>query len=118
MKTVSKKALKEASSYVVRLDYSTSMRYEYIKLEATDLLGAMSEAERYFGEDIYLLDIFQKTDIIDDVEVSILYKGTVRSRRKGSWHVCDADHYESPCAIQYSPVWDGFWYAEYEMFFE
>ena len=120
---ITKKEIKNAPRYIVRIDLKSSMRYEYGILENADLLSAMLEAEEgYHKEDAYLVDIFEKTDIIDSENNTIIYKSSVRSRTKGNWHACDQDHYEYPCAIQFDPRayangWTAFWYEEYEKLF-
>lgn len=115
---ITKKEIKNAPKYIVRVDLKSSMNYTYGILESTDLLSAMLEAEEgYHNDEAYLLDIFEKTDAVNSELNTILYKSTVRSRTAGSWHACDRDHCESPCAIQYDPRWNDFHYAEYEMIY-
>ena len=114
--TLTKKEIKNAPKYVVRVDLKSSMNYTYGILESTDLLSAMLEAEEgYHNDEAYLLDIFEKTDAVNNEMNTILYKSTVRARTAGSWHACDRDHCESPCAIQYDPRWNSYDYADYEM---
>ena len=116
--TLTKKEIKNAPKYIVRIDLKSSMNYAYGVLESTDLLSAMLESEEgYHTDEAYLLDIFEKTDALNNEMNTILYKSTVRSRTAGSWHACDRDHCERPCAIQYDPRWNSYDYADYEMIY-
>ena len=125
---ITKKMIKEAPSFILEVDprgflseedkgkFNARMKEQnfyksycygsscneglfYKHLEATTLIDAMKEAEKYFDNYIYLLTISQKTDKPDGGFIQ--YKETIRSRQKGEWHICDEDHGEATYLIGY-----------------
>ena len=114
MKTT-KKAINEAPKYIIMLDpeecgannadgfYKTLGAELYYKtLTANNIIEAMTEAESYFNETTYLINIAEKTgEVISELE-SIVYKDVLTTRNGSNWHICDYRHCEVPHNTAYN----------------
>ena len=88
------------TDYILYIDYKANVPgcgYLYTRLNATDLVAAMCEAEKqWYSQDVYLMRIMEK------VGKSEKDQGTWRKqkynailcRRSGWWFANDKDHYE------------------------
>lgn len=85
------------TKYVAIIDYKARPDFGHIPLTASNLLDAMDEAETLFSEDVYLVDIAEKSGKGQKVGTwtETPYKDILRSRGCG-WHRCDHGHSESP----------------------
>lgn len=113
-----KKVIKEAPEYIIRLDpkaggtskpkangfYKILCDELYYKaLTAQTLLEAMQEAENYFDDTTYLIDIAVKTGDFDTDNEGIVYKDILTTRGNKNWHICDKAHCEIACYTAYNP---------------
>lgn len=99
MKKLTKKAIAAAPKYMVAIDYRACYRpmtIDYKMIEAKDILEAMAIADKLFDEDtVYLLNIMEKTGEVQENEF-LVYEDKLTSRRRGNWHLTDAEHSEQP----------------------
>lgn len=104
MKKITKKAIKEAPAYIITIDYTvdTKKGLERKTLAATNLVEAMAEAETFFSEEVYLIDLAEKTGDIDADVNGLIYKDILTSRRRRNWHITDKQHSESPASTAYN----------------
>lgn len=101
MTKITKKAYNEAANYMVAIDYLSGLGAVHGKkswqtwqteaLEAKSLIEAMSEAEDWMNEDVYMIHLCEKTGKTD---TAIRYKAVLANRGHG-WHGQDNKHYES-----------------------
>lgn len=112
---LTKKMIKEAPKYIINLDpkscgadntegfYKSLGAELYFKtLKADNLIDAMVEAESYFNETTYLINIAEKTSEVNEEIEGIVYKEILTTRGNKNWHKCDVAHSESPCNIAYN----------------
>ena len=104
---ITKKAIKEAATYCIAIDYLTGSESEknrrmsdwgnthwnFKAMKASNLMDALTEAETYHTEDTYMIHLFEKTGSLN--ENGIEYKPILASRTKGNWHRHDNQHSES-----------------------
>ena len=90
------------AKYIATIDYKAALKkgFDHICLEAKTLLDAMSEAEKLLTDDVYLVDIAEKSSKTKKVDggKETLFTNALRNRGSG-WHRCDAAHGE------YQTVW-------------
>ena len=118
-----KKVIKEAPEYIIRLDpkaggtskpkangfYKILCDELYYKvLTAQTLLEAMQEAENYFDDTTYLIDIAVKTGDFDPDNEGVIYKDVLTTRGNKNWHICDKAHCEIACYTAYNPEFISF----------
>lgn len=97
MKKLTKKAIAAAPKYMVAIDWNSSYSgtIDHEMIEADNIFEAMQIADKMFSENVYLLAIMEKTDVIVENEF-IAYADKLTSRTRGNWHLSDAEHGESP----------------------
>lgn len=115
---ITKKAIKEAPEYIIRLDPKAGgtskpkangfykiigVELYYKALTAQTLLEAMQEAENYFYDTTYLIDIAVKTGDFDPDNEGIIYKDVLTTRGNKNWHICDKAHCEIAYYTAYNP---------------
>ena len=107
MKKLTKKAIKAAPQYVMIIDWMVEYKNGFTKttLEADNLLDAMTEAEQYKDENVYLIKIAEKTAETYDNDTAIVYDDILTTRSYG-WHRSDAQHSECAHRVAYYPEWD------------
>lgn len=118
---ITKKAIKEAPQFIITLDpkscgannvegfYKALTAELYFKtLAATNILEAMAEAESYYNETTYIINIAEKTGTADTDTDGIVYREILTTRGDHNWHVCDKAHSEAPAIIAYNPEYKFF----------
>lgn len=87
------------TKYIAVIDYNAALKkgFGHIQLEAKTLLDAMNEAEKLLTDDVYLVDIAEKSGKTEKVDggKETLFTDILRNRGNG-WHRCDAAHGEYP----------------------
>ena len=87
------------TKYIAIIDYKASLKkgFDHITLAAKNLLDAMNEAEKLLTDDVYLVDIAEKSGKTEKVDGCKVTPFTEILRNRGSgWHRCDAAHGEGP----------------------
>ena len=114
MKKLTKKMISEAPKYMIAIDYLTSSReydrsWRKVALTADNLASAMDETETYFGLDVYMINLLEKTGTaqIEDIEY-ITYDPVLATRNKGAYHRHDELHGErKEMRFVHNPYWAG-----------
>lgn len=114
MKKLTKKMIAEAPKYMIAIDYLTSSpeyhrSWRKVALNADNLAEAMDEAEPYFGLDVYMIHLLEKTGTaqIEDVDY-ITYDPVLATRHKGAYHRHDELHGErNEMRFVHNPRWAG-----------
>lgn len=89
---------KEYVAYIdFKADRSESIRYE--KLHSDNVIDAMREAEAFFDEDVYLIDLLEsgavrKTKEDGATHIRTSYHEILCTRDGERWHLHDAKHCE------------------------
>lgn len=111
MKKLTKKAVKEAATYMVQIDWKASYRdtLDVEVLDAKTLIDAMNEASDLFDENVYMLSILEKTGVVID-DNGLAYEEVLRSRSAGSWLTVQQDGPTRGC------IWGRFFHDTYEGF--
>ena len=83
--------------YIVVVDLKASNGFDVYDLRANNLVEAMSEAEHFWSEDVYLIRIAERAGRIERREGNKIAKflEVICNRGRG-WHPCDNEHSESP----------------------
>lgn len=98
--------------YVAYIDFkaghSESIRYE--KLHSDNVIDAMREAEAFFDEDVYLIDLMESGAIRKTKEDGMTYIRTsyheILCTRDGKrWHLHDEQHWETSILSHYHYVY-------------
>lgn len=100
--------------FAVHIDFKASSAYDHRILEADNLLDAMSEAEYYLTEGVYLITISEK---VKTLGLSKMFKESLHTElltnRGNGWHRTDEAHGERPCGWRvteyrerFAPDWD------------
>lgn len=86
---------------VAVIDKKASRGFDYVELNAKDILSAMSEADSLMNEDVYLIKIVKKIGKIEKVEnlKTEKYEAVITNRGNG-WHVNDYEHAEGPLTVR------------------
>lgn len=85
------------TKYIAVIDYKSTVKngFDHIPLVAKNLLDAMTEAETLLTDDVYLVDIAEKSGKIEKVDGCKETKFTEILRNRGNgWHRCDSTHGE------------------------
>ena len=98
-KKITKKQLNAMPGYIVLVDYKAGhtpiLKYVDIDVNVTDIAAALDACTDLFTEDVYMLKIAQKTDIIEkDVDgfYYVVYKNVLASRTRGKYHTISDKH--------------------------
>lgn len=101
--------------YTLCIDYKagTKKGLDYSSLEAANVLDAMSEADRRWTEDVYMMQIMQKAGKTERKNGwRIEEYSAILARRSYSWHLNDKEHHEAPHSVRHyiprNPAWH--WY--------
>lgn len=85
--------------YIAIIDYKASVKngFDHVALEANNLLDAMNEAENLLTDDVYLVDIAEKSGKSEKIKgcKETPFTEVLRNRGHG-WHRCDSEHGEHP----------------------
>lgn len=102
MKKLTKKAIAAAPKYMVSIDWKTSYRNTIDRqmLNASNIFEAMKEAESLHDENVYLIQILEKTEEVQENEF-LVYENRMTSRSRGNWHLTDHEHSEHPFPALY-----------------
>ena len=87
------------NKYIATIDYMAGEKksFDFYDLAAKNLLDAMSEAGQYFGENVYMVRIAEKSSSVFKEEYGKRVEYTeILSHRCHDWHPCDAAHSETP----------------------
>ena len=87
------------TKYIAIIDYKANVKngFDHITLESKNLMDAMNEAEKLLTDDVYLVDIAEKSGKTEKVDggKETPFTDILRNRGNG-WHRCDAAHGEYP----------------------
>ena len=100
---ITKKDIKEAPSFIVMIDYKLNMNVGYEILAASNMVEAMTEAESYLADDVYLVKLLAKTENTNGY--GILYYDQLTNRKYG-WHGSDSAHSEGPWDCEYCDLFN------------
>lgn len=83
------------------IDKKASAGFDYVELNAKDILAAMSEADTLMNETIYLIKILKKVGKIEKVDnmKTEKYEAVITNRGNG-WHINDYEHAEAPLTVR------------------
>lgn len=95
---ITKKIIKEQPEFMIIIDRAsefTNPQYpiEQKLLSASNIIEAMTEAEKYIDDTIYLINIAERTNEV--FEEKVVYKDILTHRSHG-WNICDEKHCENP----------------------
>lgn len=112
---ITKKAINEAPKYIILLDPKScgannkegfykalGAELYYKALNAKSILEAMAEAESYYNETTFLINIAEKTGEVDADTEGLVYNEILTTRSESNWHKCDRSHGEQPYKIAYN----------------
>lgn len=110
MKKITKKMISEAPKYMIAIDRTDYSGFDKMPLTATNLMDAMSEAESYHTDKVYMIHLLEKGGVMALGEgfEGIAYNGILASRTKGNFHKQDNAHCETEnFRMVYTPYWNG-----------
>lgn len=100
---ITKKAIKEAPEFILGIDYKATykaMTIELVPLSTSNLAEAMEEANQYWDDEtVWCLQIYAKTEEIDDDLECLKYKNCMGAWNEELWRVSKSKDY----ACMYSP---------------
>lgn len=90
--------------FTVMIDYKAGIKngFDYMQLEAKNLIDAIAEADSLWTDSIYLMKIMQKVSKIETEcfgQVKNEKYEAVLCRRSYGWHLCNADNCERATVV-------------------
>lgn len=83
------------------IDKKASAGFEFVELNAKEIVTAMAEADTLMNETVYLIKIVKKVGKIEKVDnlKTEKYEAVITNRGNG-WHVNDYEHGEGPLTVR------------------
>lgn len=90
--------------FTVMIDYKAGIKngFDYVQLEAKNLIDAIAEADSLWTDSIYLMKIMQKVSKIETAlfgQVKYETYKAVLCRRSYGWHLCNAVNSEQATVV-------------------
>ena len=113
-KKITKRQLNALPGYIVLVDYRAEhtpiLEYVHIDVDVTDIAAALDKCTELFTDDVYMLKIAQKTDVIEkdrDGFYYVVYKNVLASRTRGKYHtISDKHNSEFAWNLSFYPEWN------------
>lgn len=81
--------------YLAVVDRKHHRGFDFYELKACDIVTAMTESERFFNGDVYLIRLAERTGrIAREGGNKIVKFREILCNRSHGWHACDEEHSE------------------------